>query len=139
MKKMILISILIFSFSICWCTVLLAASLDGTEWKHDYDDGSSHYMAFYNHYMYVASSDNGDEPYNWSRDTFPYFSRASSDGSIYYISFILTTNAWVIMWGTCNINEGQAWYDAFGMALFIFPLHNGKSGPYSLVSDSWVP
>jgi hypothetical protein len=114
-------------------------ALEGTMWMYEHESGARHYIAFYAHYHYLNSTGFGqDEPDTfWLRSTFPYFATSKLDGSMNYRATHISSGAWAINWGNCDINDEQASFSALGM-LYSFFVYN-RNEPYVLISTDWSP
>jgi len=115
-----------------------ATSLDGTMWMYEHESGVRHYVAFYDKYHYLNSS--GSDSYAdslWLRSISPYFSHVNSDGSVTYSSTHISSAAWAINWGRCDIDAEYGSFNAAGMFYSIF-IYN-RNEPYTLISTNWRP
>jgi hypothetical protein len=114
-------------------------SLEGTVWMYEHESGLRHYIAFYGQYHYLNSSGfEQDLPETlWLRSTSPYVATNKPDGSTHYRAKHISSGAWAINWGDCDITTEQASFSAFGM-LYNFFVYN-RNEPYLLIATDWSP
>jgi len=116
-----------------------ANSLDGTMWMYEHASGARHYIAFYDGYHYLNGTRGDQEQPDsvWLRSISPYFSSNNPGGSINYSATHISSSAWAINWGNCDINTERATFSALGM-LYSVIIYNHNE-PYTLLSTDWSP
>jgi hypothetical protein len=136
-----------FSLAVFLLCILLSStvpraevtSLEGTVWMYEHESGARHYIAFYGQYHYLNSSGFGQDVPDtlWLRSTSPYVANNKPDGSTHYRAKHISSGAWAINWGNCDITTEQATFSAFGM-LYNFFVYN-RNEPYLLIATDWSP
>ena len=114
-------------------------SLEGTMWMYEHESGARHYIAFYGQYHYLNSTGFGQDVPDtlWMRSTFPYFSTKTLNGSMLYSATHISSGAWAINWGNCDMRDEEASFSAFGMLYNLF-IYN-RNEPYLLIATDWSP
>ena len=113
-------------------------ALEGTVWMYEHESGARHYIAFHAQYHYLNSGFGEDVPDTlWLRSTSPYVATNTPDGSTLYRAKHISSGAWAINWGKCDITTEEATFSALGM-LYNFFVYN-RNEPYLLVATDWSP
>lgn len=120
-------------------SIAVGNPLDGTVWMYEHASGARHFIAFYDGYHYLNGTRGDQEQPDsyWLKSVSPYFSNHNPDGSINYSATHISTTAWAINWGNCDIHNEQATFSALGMFYHVIIYNHNE--PYALVSTNWSP